>query len=85
MPSRTAGRAIGRKRPHLHARQCAADDRPWISFEQGQAEIDSRSTSPRNAETGALEDFTCDGAECSADCMPDAVTVRITNYQFRRF
>jgi hypothetical protein len=38
----------------------------------------------RNPETGLLEDFTCEGAECSTDCVPDAVTVQITGYEFTR-
>ena len=29
-------------------------------------------------------DFSCDG-NCSTDCVPDTVTVRIRNYQFPRF
>jgi hypothetical protein len=39
----------------------------------------------RNVESGALEDFSCDGSQCSADCIPDAVSVSITGYQFRHF
>ena len=35
--------------------------------------------------SGDLSDFTCDGAECTVDCTPDAVSVSITNYQFTRF
>ena len=38
----------------------------------------------RNADTGQLEEFTCDGAECSTECVPDVVTVRVTGYEFRR-
>ena len=34
--------------------------------------------------SGALSDFSC-GSDCSASCLPDAVTVSITNYQFLRF
>lgn len=34
--------------------------------------------------TGLLSDFSCD-IECSTECIPDAVTVRISNYQFRNF
>ncbi len=37
----------------------------------------------RNAETGDYEDFACEGAECSRDCVPDAVTVAIAGYQFQ--
>lgn len=36
-------------------------------------------------DTGALVDFSCQNAECSVDCVPDAVSVSITNYQFVRF
>jgi hypothetical protein len=35
--------------------------------------------------TGALTLFSCDAGDCSAGCVPDAVSVSITNYQFRRF
>ncbi len=39
----------------------------------------------RNAESGELEDFSCDLGECTTACVPDAVTVSVTNYEFRRF
>ncbi|MBM3785364.1 MAG: pilus assembly protein [Acidobacteria bacterium] len=39
----------------------------------------------RNVETGVLEDFSCEGGDCSTDCVPDAVTVRVTGYEFRHF
>lgn len=39
----------------------------------------------RNADTGQMEAFTCDGGECSTQCVPDAVTVSVRNYEFRRF
>lgn len=35
--------------------------------------------------SGALLPFSCQAAECSAGCIPDAVSVSITNYQFQRF
>jgi hypothetical protein len=35
--------------------------------------------------TGALTPFTCDSSDCSAGCVPDAVSVSITNYRFTRF
>lgn len=38
----------------------------------------------RNVDTGQFEPFACDGAECSTECVPDAVTVRVTGYEFRR-
>ena len=36
------------------------------------------------AGTGILGPMQCDGT-CGTDCVPDAVTVSISNYQFRRF
>jgi hypothetical protein len=53
-------------------------------FRGGQAEI-AVDYFRRNTETGQLEAFSCDGGECSTDCIPDTVTVRIRNYEFRRF
>lgn len=38
----------------------------------------------KNAESGVYEDFTCEG-ECSSSCIPDIVSVRIRNYEFRKF
>ena len=35
--------------------------------------------------TGALTEFSCDSGECSAACVPDAVSVSITSYKFTRF
>ena len=52
-------------------------------FRDGGADIDI-AYFQRNAETGALEEFTCGGAECSRECVPDVVSVRINNYQFTR-
>jgi hypothetical protein len=49
----------------------------------GQVEIQVTYYS-RNVDTGALEEFTCDG-DCSTDCIPDTVTVAVQNYEFRRF
>ena len=46
-------------------------------FQQGSAAIEVRYFQ-RNAETGQMEDFACEGAECSTECIPDAVTVRVT-------
>lgn len=37
----------------------------------------------RNAESGELEDFSCEGASCSRECVPDVVRVRIVNYEYR--
>lgn len=39
----------------------------------------------KDPESGQLVDFSCDGGDCSAQCVPDAVTVRLTNYEFRKF
>ena len=39
----------------------------------------------RNADSGALDTFACDGGECSAECVPDAVRVSITSYSYRNF
>jgi hypothetical protein len=50
----------------------------------GDAEI-SISYYSRDPESGTLVDFACDGGDCSSMCIPDAVTVRLKNYQFRYF
>jgi hypothetical protein len=35
--------------------------------------------------TGQLSPFACaSGADCSANCIPDAVTVSVTSYQFTK-
>lgn len=52
-------------------------------FQQGAATIQVQYFQ-RNQETGQLEEFSCEGAECSTECVPDAVTVRVTGYEFRR-
>jgi hypothetical protein len=52
-------------------------------FQSGPAEIQVQYFS-RNAESGALEEFSCDQGECSVMCVPDVVTVQVTNYTFRR-
>lgn len=38
----------------------------------------------RNPDSGQLAPFTCNG-DCSVDCVPDGVTVNVTNYQFQHF
>jgi hypothetical protein len=53
-------------------------------FTSGTAEIQIDYYS-RNAETGALETFACDGGDCSTTCVPDAVTIRVTGYSYRTF
>ena len=53
-------------------------------FQSGSAgvQVDYFSKDPA---TGQLAPFTCaSGAECSANCIPDAVTVSVTAYQFTR-
>jgi Flp pilus assembly protein TadG len=36
-------------------------------------------------DTGSMSDYSCQNSECSVDCVPDAVSVSISNYQFTRF
>jgi hypothetical protein len=52
-------------------------------FQQGQADITVEYFS-KDPDSGSLVAFTCDG-DCSVDCIPDTVTVRISTYEFRRF
>ncbi len=52
-------------------------------FKQGQATLLVQYYA-RDPDTGQLTDFSCAG-DCSVDCIPDAVTVSITDYQFRHF
>ena len=53
-------------------------------FQQGGADIQV-TYFQRNIDTGLLEEFSCSGGECSTECIPDAVTVRVANYEYRRF
>jgi len=40
----------------------------------------------RDPDSGQLVTFSCAVAgDCSTDCVPDAVNVSVTNYEFRRF
>jgi Flp pilus assembly protein TadG len=39
----------------------------------------------RDPDSGVLTDFTCDAGDCTTNCVPDAVTVSVTTYQFTRF
>ena len=39
----------------------------------------------RDPVSGALSAFFCNSSECGAGCIPDAVSVSVTNYQFFRF
>lgn len=52
-------------------------------FQGGNAEIQVNYFS-KDPDTGDLTDFACD-SECSTQCIPDAVSVRVINYQFRSF
>jgi len=51
-------------------------------FRDGSAELEV-TYYQRDSTTGELGEFTCSGADCSRDCVPDMVRVRIVNYQFR--
>jgi Flp pilus assembly pilin Flp len=53
-------------------------------FQQGQAQINVEYFAA-DPTTGALSDFTCSSGDCTVDCLPDAVTVSISSYQFARF
>ena len=35
--------------------------------------------------TGSLSEFSCSSGDCTVDCLPDAVTVSVSSYQFARF
>lgn len=52
-------------------------------FRSGTAEMAVNFFS-RDPNSGSLTDFSCD-TECSTACVPDTVTVRVANYQFRGF
>ena len=52
-------------------------------FKQGQATLQVKYFG-RDPDSGQLTPFSCDG-DCSVDCIPDAVTVSITDYQFKHF
>ncbi len=56
----------------------------WEQFQTGQAEIQVQYFK-RDAESGSVVEFSCEGGECSTDCVPDLVSVRVQNYEFRRF
>jgi hypothetical protein len=53
-------------------------------FQNGSAGIQVQYFT-KDPTSGVLSDFTCDGGECSVDCIPDAVSVSVTNYEFTRF
>lgn len=52
-------------------------------FSGGQVDMEVLFYS-RDADTGNLTEFSCEG-ECSPDCVPDFVTVRVRNYEYRAF
>jgi hypothetical protein len=53
-------------------------------FQQGQAQITVQYFAA-DPTTGALSDFSCSSGDCTVDCVPDAVTVSVTSYQFAHF
>jgi Flp pilus assembly pilin Flp len=53
-------------------------------FQQGQAQITVEYFAA-DPTSGSLSDFTCSSGDCTVDCLPDAVTVSVTSYQFARF
>lgn len=69
-------------RAHMRSRVPPVVDQN--QFQSGEAEITVEYFA-RNAETGTLEEFSCDQGECSTLCVPDVVRVGITDYSFRRF
>ena len=52
-------------------------------FQNGTAQIDVTYSSV-DPTTGTLSPFSCD-TECSTACIPDTVTVTVSNYEFRGF
>jgi TadE-like protein len=53
-------------------------------FQQGQAQITIEYFAA-DPSSGSLTDFTCSSGDCTVDCLPDAVTVSVTSYQFASF
>ncbi|MFN0169418.1 MAG: TadE family protein [Bryobacteraceae bacterium] len=53
-------------------------------FQNSTAELEVRYFS-RDATSGSLVDFTCEGGDCTSDCVPDVVSVRVASYEFRHF
>jgi hypothetical protein len=53
-------------------------------FQQGMALINVTYYAA-DPTTGELTQFACGGGDCTVDCLPDAVTVSISQYQFTRF
>src|SRR5262249_26753635 len=58
---------------------------PMIDQNQFQSGVDIAVTYlVRDTESNQMITFTCD-SDCSTSCIPDNVTVTVTNYQFRTF
>jgi hypothetical protein len=55
-----------------------------LEFQSGGATIEI-AYFQRDPETGTLIEFNCSGGDCSTECVPDAVTIGVTGYQFRAF
>jgi hypothetical protein len=53
-------------------------------FQQGKAQINVTYYAADPA-SGALTEFACGSGDCTVDCLPDAVTVSVSQYQFARF
>ena len=53
-------------------------------FQNGTAQITVQYYQ-RDPNTGLLAEFACENGECSTSCVPDTVTVSVTNYRFGRF
>jgi hypothetical protein len=53
-------------------------------FQQGMAQINVTYYAA-DPTTGELTEFACGGGDCTVDCLPDAVTVSVSQYQFTRF
>jgi uncharacterized protein (UPF0333 family) len=60
---------------------------PMIDMNQFQTNTANLSIQyfQRDPVTGELTPFVCGSADCSASCIPDAVSVGVANYQFLRF
>ena len=55
-----------------------------LQFQSGGSATINIDYFSRDPATGQLTAFQCQG-DCSATCVPDTVTVSVTNYEFRRF
>lgn len=51
-------------------------------FQSGPAEIEV-AYFKRDPDSGSLADFSCDSGECSRNCIPDTVRIRVTGYEYR--